>query len=64
MSKFRSLTPGFEVGPYTIVTLIGRGGSALVYLAEGPDGEKCAIKTLQFARALDPAQLKRFHREI
>jgi len=64
MTRFRTLAPGAECGPYTIVEEIGRGGMAIVYLAEGPDGERCAIKTLQFARSLQPRQVKRFHREI
>ncbi|RLB64426.1 MAG: hypothetical protein DRI90_04610, partial [Deltaproteobacteria bacterium] len=64
MPTFRTLAPGFECGPYTIIEEIGRGGMAIVYLAEGPAGDRCAIKTLQFARSLQPRQVKRFHREI
>ena len=41
----RDLTSGDTVGPYTIVREIGRGGMAVVYLAEAPPGP-AAIKLL------------------
>jgi serine/threonine-protein kinase len=62
--SIRILEPGRECGPYTIVKEIGRGGMAVVYLAEGPEGEKRAIKTLQFTKSLQAEQLERFRREI
>jgi eukaryotic-like serine/threonine-protein kinase len=62
--SIRILEPGRECGPYTIVKEIGRGGMAVVYLAEGPEGEKRAVKTLQFTKSLQAEQLDRFRREI
>ena len=41
----RGLAEGDRVGPYTIVREVGRGGMAVVYLAEGPDGP-VAVKLL------------------
>ena len=41
----RDLSPGDTVGPHTIVREIGRGGMAVVYLADGPSGA-AAIKLL------------------
>jgi eukaryotic-like serine/threonine-protein kinase len=41
----RGLAPGDPVGQYTIVREIGRGGMAVVYLVEGPEGP-AAIKLL------------------
>jgi eukaryotic-like serine/threonine-protein kinase len=64
MRTLQALEPGTDCGPYVIVRELGRGGMGVVYLAEGPDGELCAIKTLQFARGLDAAKRKRFDREI
>ena len=58
------LKPGDQVGPYTIVEEIGAGGMAVVYLATNPNGEKRAIKTLQFSARLDEDQVRRFQAEI
>jgi eukaryotic-like serine/threonine-protein kinase len=41
----RELDAGVAVGPYTIVREIGRGGMAVVYLADGP-GQQVAVKLL------------------
>jgi serine/threonine-protein kinase len=41
----RELAPGDRVGPYTIVREIGRGGMAIVYLADAPD-RQAAVKLL------------------
>lgn len=64
MSQFRTLAPGTPCGPYEIVREIGRGGTAIVYLAHGPDGAKVAIKIMQFAKSLQPDKMKRFRAEI
>ena len=58
------LKPGDAVGPYTIVEEVGAGGMAVVYLATNPNGEKRAIKTLQFNARLDEEQVRRFQAEI
>jgi len=42
----RGLAPGDVVGPYTIVGEIGRGGMAVVYLAEEPGQDRVAVKLL------------------
>ncbi|MBW2457827.1 MAG: protein kinase [Deltaproteobacteria bacterium] len=60
----RLLQPGDQCGPYRIIREIGRGGMAVVYLAEGVEGEQRAIKTLQFTERLGGGQLDRFKREI
>ena len=39
------LAPGDAVGPYRVVREVGRGGMAVVYLAEGPAGD-AAVKLL------------------
>ena len=44
------LTPGQRLGPYRVLSIIGRGGMGLVYLAERADGkfeQRVAIKVLQ-----------------
>src|SRR5271163_2857493 len=43
-------TPGQRLGPYRVLSIIGRGGMGLVYLAERADGkfeQRVAIKVLQ-----------------
>ncbi len=42
----RGLTAGEAVGPYRIVEEIGRGGMAVVYLAEEPSHRQVAVKLL------------------
>jgi tRNA A-37 threonylcarbamoyl transferase component Bud32/tetratricopeptide (TPR) repeat protein len=43
-------TPGQRLGPYRVLSIIGRGGMGLVYLAERADGkfeQRVAVKVLQ-----------------
>ena len=54
------LPPGTIVGDYKIVALLGRGGFAEVYRADGPNGEAVAIKILH---KLDDKSRARFARE-
>ena len=52
------------VGRYVIVREIGRGGMAIVYLAQQTDLEReVALKELSSFHALDPAIAERFSRE-
>jgi eukaryotic-like serine/threonine-protein kinase len=49
-------TPGQRLGPYRVLSIIGRGGMGLVYLAERADGkfeQHVAIKVLQ--SGVDPS---------
>ena len=55
-----SLPPGTLVGDYRIVELIGHGGFADVFRAEGKNGEEVAIKMLHM---LDDKSRARFVRE-
>ena len=54
------LSPGTSVGGYRIVALLGRGGFADVYRANGKNGEAVAIKMLH---KLDEKSRARFVRE-
>ena len=60
----RELSPGEMVGPYRIVGEVGRGGMAVVYLAEEPgEGRRVAVKLMhQGLTAL--LGRERFRREI
>jgi serine/threonine protein kinase len=45
-----ALSPGQRLGPYRVLSVIGRGGMGLVYLAERADGkfeQRVALKVLQ-----------------
>ena len=54
------LAAGTRVGDYRIVALLGRGGFADVYRANGPNDEPVAIKMLH---KLDDKSRARFVRE-
>ena len=54
------LSPGTSVGGYRIVALLGRGGFADVYRANGKNGEAVAVKMLH---KLDEKSRARFVRE-
>jgi class 3 adenylate cyclase/tetratricopeptide (TPR) repeat protein len=56
--------PGTRIGDYVIVSEIGRGGMAIVYLAEHPNlGRKVALKLLSAELADDESFRARFMRE-
>ena len=53
-----------RIGPYKLLSELGRGGMGMVYLAERSDGafqKQVAIKLMQ--RTLEPAEIARFRRE-
>lgn len=59
-----ALEPGVALGPYEIVTALGRGGLGQVYL--GWDTRLCrtvAIKVLDASHGLDPERTRRLERE-
>jgi Tol biopolymer transport system component/tRNA A-37 threonylcarbamoyl transferase component Bud32 len=59
-----SLTPGFRLGPYEVMALIGTGGMGEVYRAHDKSlGRDVALKVLPTAFALDPERVARFRRE-
>ena len=54
---------GESVGPYKIESVLGVGGMGSVYLAEGPGGEKVALKLVKADLARDEIFRRRFDRE-
>ncbi len=55
----RTLAPGDRIGPYRIVSELGRGGMSIVYLAERADGaweQQVALKLLR--PEFDPARAR------
>jgi len=60
----RRQTAGLTVGPYTLLTPLGRGGVGVVYLASAADGKLVALKILPPSRVrAEPRALERFRRE-
>ncbi len=60
-----ALGPGSRVGPYRVLSELGRGGMAVVYLAERADGafvQRVALKVAS-TTAFDPMGERRFERE-
>lgn len=63
-SAARPLTPGDRMGQYTLRREIGRGGMALVWLAEDPElARPVALKLLRPGLALEQIHVDRFKRE-
>ncbi len=56
---------GLTVGPYRLLTPVGRGGVGVVYLAAGTADQLVALKILPPARVrAEPRSLERFRREL
>jgi serine/threonine-protein kinase len=59
-----SLRPGFRLGAYEVLSLLGAGGMGEVYRARDTNlGRDVALKVLPDTFALDPERLARFKRE-
>ncbi|REE98913.1 serine/threonine-protein kinase [Thermomonospora umbrina] len=50
-----------EIGQYRLLARLGEGGQGIVYLGDGPDGRRVAVKVL---KATSEAALSRFAREM
>ncbi len=60
----KELPSGFEIGPFKIHSLLGRGGMGEVYLAEDRRlGRKVAVKLLPADFTTDEQRLRRFRQE-
>ena len=53
-----------QVGAYRFTGRLGQGGMGTVYLAESPDGERVAVKMINFDLAHDQSFRGRFRREV
>jgi len=53
-----------QIGPYSILDELGRGGVGVVYRARGADGSVVALKLLKPEQALRPQARARFQREV
>jgi len=58
---FAIATPPPTLGRYTLLRQLGRGGMGVVHEAEGPTGERVALKTL---RSLSPGGIARLKNEF
>lgn len=52
------------LGGYRLEAVLGEGGQGIVYLGEGPAGERVAIKWLRPELAADQEMVRRFLREV
>lgn len=55
--------PGFKLGEYTLIELLGQGSMASVYLARDHTGHDVAIKIIQEGPGVSATMLERFRRE-
>jgi len=61
-----ALEPGDpdHIGPFRLLGRIGAGGMGVVYLAEGGDGRRVALKMIRAELTQDPVVRQRFLREV
>jgi len=53
-----------DVGPFKLLGALGTGGFGRVYLGQGPDGQRVAVKVIKPDLAEDPEFRARFDREV
>src|SRR5687768_11873343 len=64
-SLMPAVTPsGLRVGEYRLLTKIGEGGMGVVHLAQGPDGNRVALKVLRPHVVGDDEARERLAREV
>ncbi|WP_187281551.1 glycoside hydrolase family 6 protein [Nonomuraea sp. C10] len=51
-------------GPYVLLARLGEGGMGVVYLGEGPDGTRVAVKLIHHRMSADADFRRRFAREV
>lgn len=63
LEPLRSSDPEM-LGPYRLLRRLGEGGMGTVFLAEGPDGRRAAVKMIKSDKAELPEFRKRFADEV
>jgi serine/threonine protein kinase len=63
LASHNSDRQGDRIGPYQLRSVLGEGGMGVVYLAEGPQGERVALKLVKPEYANDRMFRRRFERE-